>query len=651
MQVETLGEVSPRSCLCPLAVLVPLYVYRPRREIRRYSLLDTPYCCCATLSGIQAVPSLLQSVDYRYEASGMLRNFSPMTMLGLPQFETRRVLVIINLQNDTFCGAVDLSPSDGFTERTKEFLPYYRKLGDIIWVRTEFEPEKPSASPEPSNPPEKPDAPPESESQEESAAPETGDGDEQRDLIASQSEQETNENSDEPPDSGEPGSGGLSESPPPKPHIYYPSSKSKRTLQRASAESRAEYRDLVARRELEDEDNYDEYLAKPRKGQPPRFYQPGSRGAAFADEFVPFVDESKDVIITKHHYSAFDSTPLLLSLRMKLVTDIYLCGCFSNLSIFSTAADAVRHGFNVFVVEDCMGYVSEEKHVDAMRQMADVMGVAGIDSEEIIAEAGGRAPPDADVVMFTGPGAEGIQIQPPPITAEEISDREKHVLVKDLVSTDLNTLRDSNPEIAPTIENQELLPHADGLRQPTKSVELLFHTLEVADDKLSQNMEKEHQSHEQSGLLKRNLADISIPQSTLSSIQGRQTDSRVQSLKLGPEDSIGEGDSKIIHDALTIPLGSDAFEAVKEEVEWTTMCHRSGEVPRLVAVQGELGEDGSEPLYRHPADESPLLSSFTSTVSKIREELQKVLKQPLNHALIQLYRDGQDNISEHSDKV
>jgi hypothetical protein len=68
-----------------------------------------------------------------------------------------------------------------------------------------------------------------------------------------------------------------------------------------------------------------------------------------------------------------------------------------------------------------------------------------------------------------------------------------------------------------------------------------------------------------------------------------------------------------------------------------------GEVPRLVAVEGEVGEDGrfgtpfrlrtcvntslflySFPIYRHPADESPPLSAFSSTVSLIREHVQKV---------------------------
>jgi hypothetical protein len=42
---------------------------------------------------------------------------------------------------------------------------------------------------------------------------------------------------------------------------------------------------------------------------------------------------------------------------------------------------------------------------------------------------------------------------------------------------------------------------------------------------------------------------------------------------------------------------------------------------------------------------------FSSTVQKLRECVERVLQHPVNHVLIQLYRNGEDNISEHSDKT
>ncbi|EGN97608.1 hypothetical protein SERLA73DRAFT_184383 [Serpula lacrymans var. lacrymans S7.3] len=120
---------------------------------------------------------------------------------------------------------------------------------------------------------------------------------------------------------------------------------------------------------------------------------------------------------------------------------------------------------------------------------------------------------------------------------------------------------------------------------------------------------------------------------------------------LGAGDKIGEGDSSLVLSILPDDLADVAFENMRKEVKWNTMYHRGGEVPRLVAVEGEVDADGSFPIYRHPADESPPLSPFSPTVSRIREHVQKVLDHPVNHVLIQHYRSGADYISEHSDKT
>ncbi|EMD31187.1 hypothetical protein CERSUDRAFT_120047 [Gelatoporia subvermispora B] len=120
---------------------------------------------------------------------------------------------------------------------------------------------------------------------------------------------------------------------------------------------------------------------------------------------------------------------------------------------------------------------------------------------------------------------------------------------------------------------------------------------------------------------------------------------------LGPGDPMGEGDTSLVLDFLPPDLASVAFEALLREVQWSTMHHRGGEVPRRVAVEGEMNTDGSFPIYRHPADESPPLHPFSPTVARIREHVERVLQQPVNHVLIQHYRTGADYISEHSDKT
>ena len=150
-----------------------------------------------------------------------------------------------------------------------------------------------------------------------------------------------------------------------------------------------------------------------------------------------------------------------------------------------------------------------------------------------------------------------------------------------------------------------------------------------------------------------------------------------------PDEQLGEGDTTLIKDFLPESIAVDAFEKLKEEVQWQTMHHHGehtpvvrfpvsssnagGEVPRRVAVQGEIIEDGwlvyslddlfvdqsfyRFPVYRHPADTSPPLRPWTPTLEEIRGHVEKTLGHPVNHALIQLYRNSEDYISEHSDKT
>jgi alkylated DNA repair dioxygenase AlkB len=128
---------------------------------------------------------------------------------------------------------------------------------------------------------------------------------------------------------------------------------------------------------------------------------------------------------------------------------------------------------------------------------------------------------------------------------------------------------------------------------------------------------------------------------------------------LGPEDNIGEGDTYIRYNLIpasitdeinsSLPLANTIFHALYHEVQWQKMFHAAGEVPRLVAVQGIVGAD-SIPVYRHPSDQAPTLLPFSKHVDVVRKESEKLIGHPLNHVLIQLYRDGKDYISEHSDK-
>ena len=504
----------------------------------------------------------------------------------LPTFDTRRALVVLNVQNSSFDSWDDFAVCEprNFVANIKQVIPVFRRAGEIVWVRTEFDDgESAATSPVSTN-----------------------------DTIGT-----SVEDSKMPPNTAPPSDydramvrGIMTRA------TYHPTRRAKAVMRHASAKTRSEHRDEQLDMFVnDDDDDADAYLSKPRKGQPPRLFAPGTPGVALTDDILPYVDMGKDMIIVKNHYSAFDATPLLLSLRMKLVTHLYLCGLLSNVSIYATAADAVRHGFEVTVVEDCMGYRSEAKHLDAMRQMADILGVSGIDTEEIINEFGGREPHDAETPMFLGPGMDGIKSSP---------------------MTEGFDLRRSPADLRDA--NRRTIKQYRSTGDRGTNLASVAHSIETSEQQSTPSLGRPspQQSPVQSSklLVSREEPVVSSP-----------------TLRPNMEVSYGECDSKIIMNALSAKLSKEAFGFLKKEVEWQAMNHRGGEVPRKVAVQGEVGKDGSKPIYRHPADESPPLLPFSPTVQRIREEVQRILKQPLNHALIQLYRDGQDNISEHSDKV
>jgi alkylated DNA repair dioxygenase AlkB len=96
------------------------------------------------------------------------------------------------------------------------------------------------------------------------------------------------------------------------------------------------------------------------------------------------------------------------------------------------------------------------------------------------------------------------------------------------------------------------------------------------------------------------------------------------------------------------------FEKIKNEICWTTMNSKGSPVPRLVCLQGEtklIDNKLYEPLYRHPIDKQPPLNNFSDTTLKISNILKKKFNINFNHVLIQYYRNGDDNIGEHSDKT
>lgn len=93
------------------------------------------------------------------------------------------------------------------------------------------------------------------------------------------------------------------------------------------------------------------------------------------------------------------------------------------------------------------------------------------------------------------------------------------------------------------------------------------------------------------------------------------------------------------------------FDLIKSEVIWAdSITHKGGKLPCNIVLQADI-INNNIPLYRHPLDNIPDTYKFTPTISKIKNILENKLNTKFNHAIIQMYKDCNDHISEHSDKT
>lgn len=128
------------------------------------------------------------------------------------------------------------------------------------------------------------------------------------------------------------------------------------------------------------------------------------------------------------------------------------------------------------------------------------------------------------------------------------------------------------------------------------------------------------------------------------------------------------GESSYLIDLNEDGSTQNMFTKLLESLNWECMYNRGNPVPRLLCIQSLYRDilrgfnvSGNEiatetrgifkPLYRHPNDEEPHNNPMANIVMYIKDLVeQKTGLNGYNHVLIQLYRDGQDNISPHTDK-
>jgi len=74
------------------------------------------------------------------------------------------------------------------------------------------------------------------------------------------------------------------------------------------------------------------------------------------------------------------------------------------------------------------------------------------------------------------------------------------------------------------------------------------------------------------------------------------------------------------------------------------------ELRRDKAFFGDLGNDGSSPLFRYGFDYNPKVNDWTPTVKMMRDLVTKETGQYCNHCVLNRYVNGSDYIGYHKDK-
>ncbi|KAK4556697.1 hypothetical protein LTR86_006268 [Recurvomyces mirabilis] len=573
---------------------------------------------------------------------------------------------------------------------------------------------------------------------------------------------------------------------------------------------------------------------------------------------VKLLMERKDIHVVKRTYSAFASTSLLTTLRMRLITQLYICGCMTNLCVYATAMDAATHGIQVTLIEDALGFRDRVRHDEAISQLKKVMSADVRTKDKIIdrlcntftseEEEYGPSEDDENAAELgtlshvsheetssvtsvfeadnslaadseddegeielpqvclprsrielplryssllarnssrrPAPTIEPTTQHPQPASVGAAAIATHEAFAVDIVdglhaddhkrenlpvihadhskpkieltsdrcvkeeplggptveeqpeglpkghSCESNALEASSGEdgygAAPSRESQEVearkthqdtdssdeLPLANKVAEGEEvRIESHTDTVGIGPSQQSlgdhQGMTKSRdptqesrpdqvdatpQSGEQIAKAMPSRIDVAqihdaatnhdsfastksvesiLPRAGLSNTEmseisetlcptpalervARDAVSSTQHISrplLGDEKEVESAGSRIYYTLLPPELSETIFDDLHREVDWQTMHHQTGQVPRLVCCQGSRSEDGSWPVYRHPSDETMPLQPWSATVKMVQDAAEKLVGHTLNHALIQLYRGGTDYISEHSDKT
>lgn len=260
-----------------------------------------------------------------------------------PDIQTRKALLVLDLQNDfTQDGRLPVTYPSGLANLTSLCNAFREDGNHVVWLRTEY-----------------------SQLLQYDSTAETAGGDA---VVSSTHNHDAGLDGENGDDSEEEMLRAL------------PPSRSAALLKRVAAKTKASRSSSPSSTAVP----RDLFLSQPSQNSMQRCCQHGSRGADFTATVAQLIDAKHDMVIFKNTYSAFSSSNLLFQLRARLVTEIFICGSLTNVSVYATTATAVQHGLEVTILEDCLGYVDLRAHEEALRRMRDDMGVTVTTSTTLV---------------------------------------------------------------------------------------------------------------------------------------------------------------------------------------------------------------------------------------------------------------------------
>ncbi|KAG6817151.1 hypothetical protein H0H87_012112 [Tephrocybe sp. NHM501043] len=139
-----------------------------------------------------------------------------------------------------------------------------------------------------------------------------------------------------------------------------------------------------AERRIRDPTNY---LAGTHTGTTPCCVR-GTFGADFPSDVRAVIDQTEthggeSIILTKTWYSAFKDTSFLDELRRRGITELFVGGGLTNVCVNATVNDALALGFQVTLLEDCLGWRKRTSHDRALQAMTK-LGAQISSSEDIL---------------------------------------------------------------------------------------------------------------------------------------------------------------------------------------------------------------------------------------------------------------------------